>query len=622
MDTEVVNYISGGCEGITSSSNNLITLPTELLVYIMSFLVIRDRINLRYVSRRLRCVSEVAVLWSEFVWPYFERRDEHYVSDTLKACGEHIKQLIFPINMLSAKIVWLTESCVNVTQLSLPTRTYIHPGQLDRIMNTMTHLQKLDVCWSEDIKPLLEIGADLKELTIHMKKFKGELPAWEVEDWASEGISLPLVVRVFTKTDYSMMAYLYRLLSKCYSTLPVCKFLLYSNAKIPMNCHPNLPLVRCEFGQTATSPVVRASSYGILGLHNDMSSILEFSYNGEVMHCATLSLLSVPRDKYLNLTFSTLSSVTFFIAGFCGDIYPGHLEQIAIACPNLQWLNLKGCYESLQSLKGLQSIVNMCQDLQGLNIADIPIMEVESYVLLWQVISGIPKLTHLSLGLCLLIVPDHLHKQRMANIFRTCHSLQALEIVYGWCGDCVEWSIEDLLLSHFPSLTYCKLSYDNPNVLQGIVTTCKNLKYLCYDNHVNAVSLPLSCSCNLQQLCIESKYTDIPYSFMYMISMHGGLEHMILSIRSVTISGIYTLINNSPNLMSFCTFINQPLCNENGRKVQSKDFKIKAKKEFCHHKLFTAGTFRLSVGNQFFCQYDVLTELNTDLNSLWSDFIF
>ena len=47
-----------------------------------------------------------------------------------------------------------------------------------------------------------------------------------------------------------------------------------------MNCHPLLPLVRCEFGPTATSPVVKASSYGILG-HNDMMDILEFILSTE-----------------------------------------------------------------------------------------------------------------------------------------------------------------------------------------------------------------------------------------------------------------------------------------------------------------------------------------------------
>ena len=134
MDAEI-RY--GNYEEI--SMNNLITLPAELLVYIMSFLVILDRIRFRYVSRRLRYVSEVAVLWSEFVWPYFESRDDHWVSSTLKTCGEHVRQLIFPINMPSAKLVWLTENCVNVTQLCLPPRVDFYPKELERIVHTMTH---------------------------------------------------------------------------------------------------------------------------------------------------------------------------------------------------------------------------------------------------------------------------------------------------------------------------------------------------------------------------------------------------------------------------------------------------------------------------------------------------
>lgn len=612
------------CGSFTSEetwNNNLITLPAELLVYIMSLLVIHDRIKLRYVSRRLRRVSKVAALWSEFVWPYFERRHEYYVSDTLKACGEHVKQLMFPINMPSAKIVWLTEHCVNATQLQLPPRVYFHPAQLERSLCAMTHLEKLDVCWSEHIRPLLEICADLKELKIHIKKIKTEPRDWKLAEWASEGIRFPSVVRIFTKCGIHMMEESYAFLSKHYSVLPACEFYLYSSAKIPMNCHPHLPLLSFKFGPTASSPFVKASNYGILGFYDDILNVMEFNYDGKVMYGAMPSFYSGPHVAPLDRGFSTLSSITFFIAGY-ETIFPGHLEQIAIACPKLQWLDLYGCSDCLQSLKGLQAIVTMCQDLQGLNIADIPIMEVESYVLLWQVISRIVKLNHLTVGLCLLMVPDDVDSNMMVTIFQNCHSLQALEIQYGYCRECADWSIEDLLLSHFPSLTYCKLSYDNPNILHKIITTCKNLKYLCYDNRATVSLVPLNCSCMLQQLCIESSFTDIPDSFMDMISLHGGLEHMILSVRSITVNGIKTLISNSPKLMSFCGFIDQPLYNENGRKLQSKDFKTKMKKEFCHHKLFRAGCFRVSLGNQFFCQYDILTELNTDLNSLWSRFIY
>ena len=140
----------------------------------------------------------------------------------------------------------------------------------------------------------------------------------------------------------------------------------------------------------------------------------------------------------------------------------------------------------------------MCENLQGLNIAKIPLVEVESYTLLWQVISSKAKLTHLTLSLCLLMVPNDVCTQRMVEIFQNCLNLLALEIVYGYCEECGEWPLEDLLLSSFPSLTYCKLSYDNPNILRNAITTCKNLKYFCYDNRAQVASfVPFNCVCKL-----------------------------------------------------------------------------------------------------------------------------
>ena len=603
----------------TSQSTNLLTLPVELLVYIMSLLVIQDRIRIRYVSRRLRCVSQVAALWSEFVWPYFESRHEHYVSDTLNACGDHVKQLRFLITMPSAKLVRMAKNCVHVTQLCLPPKVYLYPSQLEKVVSNMEHLEKLEVSWSEHIKPLLEICVGIKELTIRIKKLKSEPIAWELEDWANEGVCFPPVVNIFTWLERFRMGDLHRLLSKYYNVFPASELNLYSSSKIPINFHPQLPLLRFELGPAATRPLVKPSKYGILGMFNDTMDLLKFNYDSKIMYAALPIFYSGPQAKHLDLNFSTLSSVTFFSAGIHHDIFPGHLEQLSIACPNLQWLDLYRCGDCLRSLKGLQSIVNRCQNLQGLNIGDIPVRDVESQELLWRLISNIAKLTHLTLALCLVVIPIHVRRQRIAMLFQKCHNLQALEVQFGLCERCDIQSIDDLSLCHFPSLIYCKLSYKNSSILESIIKTCKNLKYLSYENYVTAISVPLSCSCKLQQLCIDSRLTDIPDFFMHMISWHGELEHMILCVRSISINGIYVLIRNSPNLTSFCVFINQPLCNENGRKLQSKDFKAKAKKEFCNHKLFTAGTFRVAVGNQFFSQYDVLTELDTDLNSLWSE---
>ena len=70
----------------------------------------------------------------------------------------------------------------------------------------------LDVCWSG----LLEICADVKEPAIRIKKFKKKPPEWDLEEWVSEGIHFPPVVRIFTKFEYFKMAESNVLLSSSY----------------------------------------------------------------------------------------------------------------------------------------------------------------------------------------------------------------------------------------------------------------------------------------------------------------------------------------------------------------------------------------------------------------------
>ena len=54
----------------------------------------------------------------------------------------------------------------------------------------------------------------------------------------------------------------------------------------------------------------------------------------------------------------------------------------------------------LQSLKGLQVLVDKCKNLQGINLAGIPI--VECHLLLWELLSSVKKLTHLAINLSIL----------------------------------------------------------------------------------------------------------------------------------------------------------------------------------------------------------------------------
>ena len=604
-------------------TNTLLTLPTELLVYIMSFLLIHDRIKLRYVSQRLRDICEASVLWNEVVWPYYETGSKICVSSVLISCGEHVRRLRFPKFASAAKLLTMSRGCVNVTELSLPPLVYFSSTQLERIFSTMASLNRLDIYWTENIRPLLEVVGNLRELTIRVKNIS-DSPSWEFNMWATEGVYLPPVLNIYTTSYYWMAETLAVEWTKWYRDLPKSIVYMYSSAKVPLNLGPSLPLLRFEFGPSASSPHVKVGNYGILGIRFDFETfnMTDFYYKGQKMYCINGRCLFGPWDRKFDVNPADLKLITHYDFGCVEDLYSGHLEQVANACPNLRWLNIKCNIHCLKSLEGLKCIVENCPHLQGLNLLDISIDDVESYVLLWEILSDAKKLSHLSVPSCYLVGRNVSYHQKR-ELFGSYRNLQGLEYeeCVGYCRICVDLHDlhEEPVLSYFPSLTYCRSLYNSYAILQHILTNCQQLKYLSYDDCVGIRSLPSSCCCKLEQLYISGDLMIIGDSFMSALSAHGNLQCLILSVQFVAVKGIHTVIRNSPNLTILCLFLVQPLCSEKGRKISPKDFKAKLKKEFPHHKLFSVGTFRIALDQ---CCEHLLADLNTELNTLWPSFTY
>ena len=138
-------------------SEPLLSLPTELLAYIFSFLpTTRDKAKIRCVSSRLRNVMEKPSLWSEFVWPYYDSREERCLCNLLKSFGGHIKTLSFPDHVPPIEIF---QHCVNVTRLDLATQptAKLSPSEIRTAIKHMVQLQKLDVHWVVATKQLCRI---------------------------------------------------------------------------------------------------------------------------------------------------------------------------------------------------------------------------------------------------------------------------------------------------------------------------------------------------------------------------------------------------------------------------------------------------------------------------------
>ena len=619
---------------------SLLILPTELLVMILSYLSVRDIISMQFVSQRFKEISETPSLWKKFVWPDYEPRHVCCVSKVLKTHGEHVRQIFFPAHVTPANILEMTHYCPKVTYLSLPRYTQLSLDHLEEIVHTMTHLEQLDVFTSsikcgypsshEDvIEQLLEvITASIKKLVIKidLSYCKGISTVYIVLNVFKKLLKntdhpLPSVINILTYEGLDVLTFSTLLQSWPTSsyTIASLEIGLYDIARVPMDLYPSILLRKFQFGPAAKPPLIKLSDHGILGLNSDIFYLSDYDHYGKARLSVSPKYDShLVKDKHLHCisNFNFVSNVDFSYV----NIYPDHLEQLAIACPNLERLDLRNARNSLQSLQGLRAIVDTCQNLQGLNLEGIPASSVESYFLLWELLSSIKKLTHLAIDLCMLIHINNkcynaADKDKLIGMLGNCDSLKALEIKC--CEECSD--VNDLLFSHFPSLVYVRLSHVGcPTPYKYTITNCHQLRYLYYGEYLFREAhhtLHSSSNCHLQQLCINSCTINLSAPSVQVLSAHGGLEQVVLFVRSITTSAITTLISNSPNLILLYIGSDELLCDENGASVDHKDYKDTVSKKFSYHKLLTTGDLILT--HTYPASNKILSLFNTNLKSFW-----
>ena len=134
-------------------------------------------------------------------------------------------------------------------------------------------------------------------------------------------------------------------------------FSLYYTECTPLDTSSAVPALQLDFGQTATYPFVKASDFGLFGFGKDLLLLTNSTGDGKVVHKASV----IQSDEFLFCTsnlccnVSGLNFVTDFVAKRC-ELLSGHLEQLSIACPNLEQLiiNLRGNKSCLESLRGLR----------------------------------------------------------------------------------------------------------------------------------------------------------------------------------------------------------------------------------------------------------------------------
>ena len=587
-------------------SFTLVDLPTELLVKILSYLPTRDKIMIQYAARRFQDFSEIPLLWKEFNWADYEPRHQCSVSYTLKRCGKYVRQISFPAYVTPTKVLEMVHCCKEVTHLSLPEHTKVSMHDLEAIVKTLTYLRELKmfagVNYIDDqptmqiIEGLLKAAASsVRELKLRTYDCALEQLLTGIQGWASRGYPLPSVISIFSEIRTASISEFFKfwLASGSNSKLPSFEIRLYDDESIPIKLYPPVLLRRYKFGSTAAVSLIRLSSYGIVGLKHDIFHFTEYNHYGTVRHALTpeRSKQLPVEGKHIDHSISCLHSVSYIDVSFL-SVHSDHLKQFALVCPNLQFLNL-GDYNGncLKDLRGLHTIVCTCQNLTSLNLEGIPVSLVESSLSLWELLSTLKKLAHLSIELCMLYDRDNAKKKKLITIFKHCHSIQALEIQcrQKW-KHCIECDTNgDFLFSHFPSLQYCKMCNFRYPAFPYLITNCHQLKYLHEFSTYRRGILPFSNNCYLQALTINSSRLNLTDESLQELSAHGELERAYLCVRSITIRGITILIKNSPNLIGLSIVsYKRSIFNERDHNCD-RNYTDRVREMFPHHKLFVVG---------------------------------
>jgi len=583
--------------------NPFLSLPTELIVIVISFLSSRDKVKLQYVSHSLRqIVTETPSLWRKFEWNYYDTREELRVESELKRHGEHIIRLAFPGYLTPQLNVF--QHCNNLRHLSLPVAMKLSPDQLSQLGEAviyLKHLHTLDIYWDADnIKPLLLIASNLKELSLYTGLQYKSFSVW-ANEWILDMGCRPANLNLLSLADLSASQDIAQRLvdgwqhfnskveAGCIANLRVYRHFL------PLNVHPIVPLFQLQFGQNAVFPIVRGKCCGLQGV--DRLLLTDCRRDGKTKYNASITILNCP--EFNNVVTSLQILTHFNITMECNYFLSSHLEQVAVSCPNLQQFALHSNLECLKDLKGLRALASHCHNLRELDVLGVSVTELENQLQFWEILSSL-KLTRLTAEACVLS-PCAEYEEKMIRLYQKCSSLAALCCsIDKACERCKDLVDKDLLaLCHFPSLKCLKLNSGEQLIfLKEFIIGCKELQ--CYrvhgPFHKTPPSLSYASNTNLQQLCIVSRNVEVLDSFMISVSAHGELVHVFLYVASVSTAGITALIGNSPKLLTFyCKLKRVTILYEDRMETLSKvgfvEFERTLRQQYCDRRVFNVGGF-------------------------------
>ena len=571
--------------GIRYGQCYLISLPSELLVAILSFLCARDKFHLRLTCRRLHLLLSDSIFWKIIFWrDYFPPREERTLRCVMQLGVSSLTKLsIFGYGTFAlSKFKSILVSCIHLESITLMGFTLSESQLAALLLSTSARYLEVEVAEKES-KQVMEIltASQLTSVLLHINRTLDV--AMLAKIWSNAGY-FPSDVTFCSRYNSGMsVAHVQFALVNILGSLPSCghKARLavgYSSihthikqATMQPFCEIVNKKLGFEFSQVSCNEL-GLSTY-VLSL--TQSNIMSVGYSAGYVHNVRPTFLdrSVPQD------IAMLENITELCLANLQELSSHHLTIISHSCCHLVRLNIQKCTKSLSDLSGLSNIITHCCNLRGLNLDLIHFQEVECVIKLWEVLAKSKHLSHLRFCCCMVylskIVPQHATPDNdHSRVSRIIQQTPDVEVVQAFIRKlttidtleliCHVPRIQDdrttfQILSCFQLVQHLQLegSPHNVDILKEVFPSLRlsSIHIHISTRHLLKVPFDPACYQNLQKIAIMAPLYPtaivINQSIASALTSAKKLTHVYIAACFDTPHAITTIIFESPWLMDF-----------------------------------------------------------------------
>ena len=577
---------------------SLLSLATETLLDIVSYLTAYERLCLRITCKRLHSILSDSRAWHTLVWRDCRRRDSDF-----KALRLALKLSMSTVQNISisyfsgqrfpfSKFLPQVHRCKSVRYLTL-NGMLLSASVLRELLSQLPSLYFLSLS-ATDTVDLFSIVANVKHLLIFqilpslntkltaVSFFLSLLKSWKAWKYFPPYLQvcnpncvpsniLSHYVDCLSKSDHPAKLSFYP------SCSPAAGNLINKYPLVEIVLHPKVEVVSCVCPSSHESPLLTLCNGRTCLSSEENCEYVSATYNW--FKGSSLSRNSLPclPSTIQSLCLARLACLT-----------SADLSSISECCPNLRCLNIKGCEKALLSLSGLADISEKCLQMTSLNVQWIS--EVESVATLWEVLASMRKLRHLAISRSLCF-PERVEapknvKARVSHILPFDeHSLSrvrnsiarmnlfAFEVSYIPFKKTNSYPLQlEIFLPALQWLKHFRISGPAPG-LPDVLPFMPHLSCLSVigTQSPNSLALPTdpNCYCSLKQIYVYMEIgfeeLEISEELVQALAHSRSLTHMYLF--NVKFSSSCLQFEDFPRLCELCASV---------RGIPSKQFKLNA----------------------------------------------